>query len=733
MAINQMKRGMLIKKASRVLREEGIGMLVRKTSLYLKNREFKYSSYSERDLIKRCYRDVLFINGCYLDAPTRYRVKHQKEQLEAGNLTCAEIFYKEISMEFVKNFRMFIFYRCPYTTEVEKFIKKAKEYNKTVLFDVDDLVIDTKYTDTIEYVQCMQPQERQVYDAGVDGIGKVLKMCDGAITTTEDLAEELKKYVSAVYINRNVVSDQMINISNKSYEENKIKKSNKVSIGYFSGSITHNPDFNMVLPALIRLMDKYAFVELTLVGEIDVPSSLAKYKERLNILQSMDWKMLPKEIAKVDINIAPLEDTIFNSAKSEVKWLEAALVKIPTVASDVGAFHIMIEDGKTGVLCKTIEEWYNKLEQLIINNDLRIQIGEAAYRYTCVKCSTVYTGAKFATLINKLMKPNIVFILPVLQISGGALVTLRHAAFLQEAGYDVTIFNDGYEKQEEIEANGCNLPVVLRKNTVIEGFIDKCVATLWTTTSFFNTYGKIGTRYYLIQNYETDFYQAGDNFKIEANKTYCMRMSVKSITISKWCQNWLREQYGVHARYAPNGLEIKTFYPVARDFSKKIRILVEGNSDDYYKNVDESFKIVNKLDREKYEVWYMSYQGKPKEWYRVDKFLHKVPYNDVGEVYRQCHILIKSSLLESFSYPPLEMMATGGCVVVSPNEGNIEYLEDMKNCLFYKSGDVDDAIRKIELLLNNRELRDKIIMRGIDTGKARAWDLVKTQVLELYS
>ena len=54
-------------------------------------------------------------------------------------------------------------------------------------------------------------------------------------------------------------------------------------------------------------------------------------------------------IAEMDINLAPLEDTIFNRAKSENKWIEAALVKVVTIASDVGAFHDCIEDGKTGV------------------------------------------------------------------------------------------------------------------------------------------------------------------------------------------------------------------------------------------------------------------------------------------------------------------------------------------------------------------------------------------------
>ncbi|MFR3431543.1 MAG: hypothetical protein ACLTTH_16335 [Holdemanella porci] len=36
---------------------------------------------------------------------------------------------------------------------------------------------------------------------------------------------------------------------------------------------------------------------------------------------------------------------------------------------------------------------------------------------------------------------------------------------------------------------------------------------------------------------------------------------------------------------------------------------------------------------------------------------------EVQKVYADCDILLKTSLLESFSYPPIEMMATGGYVV----------------------------------------------------------------------
>ena len=52
----------------------------------------------------------------------------------------------------------------------------------------------------------------------------------------------------------------------------------------------------------------------------------------------MDYKKLPELISKMDINLAPLTESIFNEAKSEIKWIEASLVKTCTIASNLGAF-----------------------------------------------------------------------------------------------------------------------------------------------------------------------------------------------------------------------------------------------------------------------------------------------------------------------------------------------------------------------------------------------------------
>lgn len=752
MAVERIK--MLKQKSVDTLKNDGIKVFTKKTLNYIKKcRNIKRSNDIDKQFL-----DVLFINGCFLPHPSRYRVTHQREQLLAGGILSDEVFYEDVSLDLIKNYRMFIFFRCPITDTIREFIKKAKEHNKTVIFDIDDLVIDTKYTNSIKYLQTLSDEEKANYDSGVNRMKETLSMCDSAITTTERLANELKNYVSEVYVNRNTASNEMVALSNKAVYErdilpykdvkftkdkkeknkiieakNKLSSSNKVKIGYFSGSITHNDDVTMILPVLSKIMKENSNVELHIVGELDIPIELQEFKERVIANQFVDWRKLPELIASVDINIAPLEESVFNEAKSENKWVEASLVKVVTVASDVGAMKKMIRHGETGFLCSNNYEWYEILNKLVKDENNRKKIAENAYKFVYKNCVTTYTAYKFTKYIRSKMKPNIAFVLPSVQTSGGVLVVLKHCLILQESGLDVLIINEGFEN-ENLKFEDKEILCFSKHEVSIHGSFDKCVATLWATIDFLLLYPHIKQKYYLVQNFETNFYEDGEHFKLKANSTYCYENNIKYITISEWCKNWLKDDYEKESKFAPNGINLSRFTKSERNFNtEKIRILVEGNSDDYYKNVDESFEIIDKLDKNKFEVWYMSYQGKPKEFYYVDKFLHRVPYEKVPNVYKQCHILIKSSILESFSYPPLEMMATGGICIVAPNEGNIEYLVDRKNCLMYEQGNIDMAVELINKICEDKILRDAIIKNGLETAKLRNWNSIRQEIFNLYT
>lgn len=713
----------LIEKSKKSLNEEGALGFLRKTKNYM---VFKVKVRAKKEEM----RDILFVNGCTLPHPMRYRVEHQAEQLEACGLSSDIVLYTELDPERIKFYRAVVIFRCPITEKVEELIKKAHYFNKKVFYDIDDLVMDTKYTNKIEYVQKMTKEERDLYDDGVKRMGETMKLCDYCITTTQALARELKKYKKEVFINRNVASEKMMKLSLDAVRKVK-KNNNKIRIGYLSGSITHNPDFEMVKPALVKIMDEFPNVELVVMGYLDLPKGLERFNDRVIKKPFGSWEKLPEIIAELDINLAPIEETIFNEAKSENKWTEAALCKVVTVASDFGAFHEIISDGETGVLCKSKEDWFNKIKELTLDRSLRNRIANNAYKKVKKEYITTYTGLGLARFIESKLARNIAFVLPSTNISGGVNVVLKHCNILRENGWDTMVINMDASSKNIMNEDG-EVNVISGVKHIINAKFDTQVATLYTTLDFIRRYPNVKNKCYLVQNFETEFNDYGSAAKKEANATYVVD-DIRYLTISKWCKKWLENDFNQKVKYAPNGIDIERFKCKKRSFNgEKIKILIEGNSSDYYKNVDESFRVVNKLDRDKYEIIYLSYHGEPKKWYRVDKFYHRVPHDKVAEVYGESDILLKTSILESFSYPPLEMMATGGYVVAVPNDGNKEYLKDGFNCLFYEQGNIDEAVEKIERIVEDISLRNSLLHNGRKTAENRSWSSIKDDVLRLY-
>ena len=275
--------------------------------------------------------------------------------------------------------------------------------------------------------------------------------------------------------------------------------------------------------------------------------------------------------------------------------------------------------------------------------------------------------------------------------------------------------------------------IISLNKSIINTQYDILVATFYSSIFTTLNYNKIKKHLYLVQNCETDFYSYGNNYRAFAEKTYLIQFNIEYITISKLCQDWLFEKYGKRAKYAPNGIDIKNITPYKRNLAKnKIRILIEVDCNSHYKNVDESFKIAEKLNKNKYEICYLTNNGKPKDLYRVDRFFNEISHEQVIEIYKQSDILIKSSYFVGFSYQPLEMMATGGYCIVAPNEGNKEYLKGGENCLFYKLGDINDLISCINRLISDEKLQKKLYINGLETAQKRDWNNYKDKIIALY-
>ncbi|MEA2844004.1 MAG: hypothetical protein QOJ69_1675, partial [Actinomycetota bacterium] len=90
---------------------------------------------------------------------------------------------------------------------------------------------------------------------------------------------------------------------------------------------------------------------------------------------------LPGELARLDVNLAPLEaGNPFCESKSDLKFFEAALVDVPTIASPSEPHRAAIVHGVNGFLAGDHDGWRDALIGLLDDEELRRSTGWAAHR-----------------------------------------------------------------------------------------------------------------------------------------------------------------------------------------------------------------------------------------------------------------------------------------------------------------------------------------------------------------
>lgn len=331
---------------------------------------------------------ILFI-GEEISFASRYRVEHFREQLFYHGYGSDFIQMDERNDIYLGNYTQLVFYRCSCFESMKEIVQKAREQKIPVYYDIDDFIFDYE---KINYLTFLKDSEYADFRKTTENIHACMELCDGYFTSTNTLSEEIKKEFPGkkVIVNRNCASMEMQILSHDAVEETE-KDEEKIYIGYFSGSKTHNEDFEIVENVLEALMKKYPNVYLKLVGVLS-EDKMARMQNRIEKLPFMEWQKLPEIIAGIDINLMPLEDSIFHCCKSENKWMEAALVKVPSVMSRNQEMEKVVENGKTAWLCSNTQEWIEALENLITDAKARKIMGENAYQVVMENYVTQNTG-----------------------------------------------------------------------------------------------------------------------------------------------------------------------------------------------------------------------------------------------------------------------------------------------------------------------------------------------------
>lgn len=254
-----------------------------------------------------------------------------------------------------------------------KGIDIAHEQGAKVVYEADDIILGTGGKER-KTLMDLSPEEEQMTI-------ETIQKCDLVTVTTEKLAEHYRQFNSNVVVLPNYLDYMWWG---KPLE---IKSRGKLRLGWM-GSLSHREDLMMIAPVIKKIIDKYDFVKFISCGaggKVDIyGEDLFKdippeNREHIHGVPLEFWAIKSKTL-DFDIGIAPLLDDEFNSGKSAIKYYEYGANGVPGVYSDTIVYNKTVKHAKTGFLAKTPDDWFNYLEKLILNEDIRREIAIDAYK-----------------------------------------------------------------------------------------------------------------------------------------------------------------------------------------------------------------------------------------------------------------------------------------------------------------------------------------------------------------
>ena len=336
---------------------------------------------------------VIFVSGEPHTPGHLYRVVRQAEAAaQAGwDASWMSIHDAPRRMDEIATAAIVVVWRATWSNTVEWILCVVRSNDARLVFDVDDLVFRTELA-TVETIDGIRSQNFDA--AGVAAhfadMQRVVAAADACTCTTTELARHLRAFDKTAFVLPNGFDAAALALSRLSVRRRRAaQEDGLIRIGYAAGSRTHQRDFAQAAGAVARVLAERPQCRLVLFQTPDGRDKLLDVDEFTAIdarSEQIEWwpmrplERLPEAMARFDINLAPLEfGNPFCEPKSELKYFEAALVEVPTVASPTGPLRRAIRDGETGRLAASPEDWYQALIALVDDAVLRRRMAHAAY------------------------------------------------------------------------------------------------------------------------------------------------------------------------------------------------------------------------------------------------------------------------------------------------------------------------------------------------------------------
>lgn len=254
----------------------------------------------------------------------------------------------------------------------------SKVFRKKIIYDFDDAI-------WMEHISDQNNMARWF-----KSVSKVKKICKWSYKVScgnEYLCNYARKY------NNNVVYNPTCVDTGKRHNIMACHDVQRVTVGW-TGTFSTLKYMETVIPILKKLQEKYDFDVKIICNQ--------KPEFDLRNLHYIEWseENEVKELATFQVGLMPLTNDEWSKGKCGFKLVQYLALGIPAISSPVGVNKRIVDNEINGILCETADDWYNAIEKLITEKDLRKKMGEEGRKKIIRDYSLVSNRQNFLGLFN---------------------------------------------------------------------------------------------------------------------------------------------------------------------------------------------------------------------------------------------------------------------------------------------------------------------------------------------
>ncbi len=255
-------------------------------------------------------------------------------------------------------------------------VESATDLLIPIVFELDDDLLERSKLDA---------QSDGEYGKYYESIRTLISHASLVTVSTQELKDRYRELNNRITVVENAISDRLW-LSPVEFQDVDFpyEKDANDRWAIYMGSITHAADLALLKAAVGEATKQFPGFKLFTIGvtpdredwyePIGVPSDKRNYPDFVRWLRTI--------LAKMDFGVAPLIESKFNSAKSDLKFIEYSAAKLPVLCSQVRPYSDAVVHKETGLLVPNDDEsWTRALLYACEHAEKLSGMAEKAYWY----------------------------------------------------------------------------------------------------------------------------------------------------------------------------------------------------------------------------------------------------------------------------------------------------------------------------------------------------------------